>query len=111
MRVCFTEPYQPRCMIRTLSRWRADVFVHVPGQHVERHVAAEDDGVVEGLEIKLRSERRRRLLTQAIDLAVPDLVAARLPRPRAIPIDFARDLQRVRSVHVDEIAYRFLARP
>ena len=49
--------------------------------------------VVEGLQVVLRAERRLRPLALAVDLAVPDLVAARLSGPRAIAIDFARDFQ------------------
>ena len=56
-------------------------------------------------------ERRLRLLALPVDLAVPDLVAARLPGPRAIAIDFAGHFQRIRSVHVDEELHALLARP
>ncbi len=57
------------------------------------------------------SERRLRLLALPVDLAVPDLVAARLAGPRAIAVDFARHFLRVRSVHVDEELHALLARP
>src|SRR5688572_24010334 len=53
-----------------------DVFVDVLRQHVERHVPAEHQRVIEGLEIVPLSERRLRPLALAIDLTVPDLVAA-----------------------------------
>src|SRR4051812_30380008 len=83
-----------------LTACSAYILVDVPGEHVERHVAAEDDGVVEGLEIELRSERRLCLVALPVDLAVTDLVAARLPGPRTIPVDFAGDFFGIRSVHV-----------
>src|SRR4029079_3671985 len=94
-----------------LTPRRADILIDILRQHVQRHVAAEDDGVVEGLEIELRSERGLRLVALPVDLAVADLVAARLPRPGAIPVDFARDFFWIRSVHVHEEADALLARP
>ena len=57
------------------------------------------------------SERFLRLVALAIDLGVADLVAARLAGPRAIAIDFARDFERIRSVHVDEELHALFARP
>src|SRR4029079_14068946 len=94
-----------------LTTCSANVLIDIPGKHVQRHVAAEDDGVVEALEIELRSERSLCLVALPVDLAVPDLVAARLPRPGAIPVDFARDFFWVRSVHVHEEADTLLERP
>src|SRR4029450_9587646 len=91
-------------------RQRGHELVHVPGEHVERHIAAEHDGIVECLEVETRAERRRRPFALTIDLAVPHLLAARLPGPRAIAVDLARDFQRVRSVDVDEELDRLLAR-
>jgi hypothetical protein len=46
--------YRPFC--------RPDVFVDVLRQRVERDVAAEDDRIVEGLQIVLRAERGLGLL-------------------------------------------------
>src|SRR4029078_2956019 len=86
-------------------------FVHVLAQHVERDVAAEDDGVVERLEIVLRSQRGLDLLALTVDLAVDHLVAAGLSGPRAIAIDFAGDFLRVRAIDVDEEPDPLLARP
>ena len=57
------------------------------------------------------AERRLRLVALPVDLAVTDLVAARLAGPRAVAIDFAGDLLRIRSVHVDEELHALLARP
>ena len=51
------------------------------------------------------------LLALVIDLAVSDLVPARLPRPGAIPVDLAGHFERIRSVHIDEELHRLLARP
>src|SRR5678815_5916916 len=64
---------------RRLALRGADVLVNVLRQHVERDVAAQDHGVVECLEVVLRAERRPGSLALAVDLAVTDLVAARLP--------------------------------
>src|SRR5687767_7154863 len=96
---------------RALCLRGADVFVHVLCQHVERHVAAEDDAVVEGLDVVLLPESRLCLLALAVDLAVSNLVAARLARPRAVAIHFAGHFQRIRAVDVDEEAHALLARP
>src|SRR5262245_6558697 len=94
-----------------LGSRRSDVLVYVPGEYVERHVSTANDRIVECLEIVFRAKRGHRPLALTVDLAVPDLVAARLPGPRAIAIDFARDFQRIRSVHVDEKLDALLARP
>src|SRR3546814_5211156 len=55
-----------------------------------------------------------RLLCQpalAHDLAVPDLVAARLSCPAAIAVYLARDLERVRAILAHEEFDALLARP
>src|SRR5262245_43177730 len=96
---------------RALLPGAQDVLVDVLRQHVERHVAAPHDRVVERLHVEPRAERLLRLVALAVDLAVPHLVAARLARPRAIAIVFARHLQRVRAVLVDEELHALLARP
>ena len=66
---------------------------------------------LKALSANARSQRRPGLLALAVDLAVPDLVAARLPGPRTIPIDLAGHFERVRSVHVDEELHALLACP
>src|SRR5690349_20260313 len=88
-----------------------DVFVDVPGEHVERHVAAKDHRIVERLEVVLRAERDPGLLALAVDLAVADLVSAGLAGPRAIAIDLACHLDRIRAVALDEELHALLARP
>src|SRR3954471_24037793 len=90
---------------------RPGVCLDILGQHVERHVAAEHHGVVKRLQVELSAQRRLRLVALTVDLAVADFVAARLTRPRAIAVDFARDLLRIRSVDVNEEADTLLARP
>ena len=81
-----------------------DIFVDVLAEHVHRHVAAKDNGVVEGLDVELRSERRLRPVAEAVDRGVTDLVAARLAGPAAVAIDFAPGLGFLRAVLVDEEA-------
>src|SRR5205823_4400322 len=78
------------------------IFFDVFREHIERHISAEHDGVIERLQIELRAERLLREIALTIDLAVSDLVAARLTGPGTIAIDFARDLERIRSVGIDE---------
>src|SRR5436190_22050697 len=97
--------------IGNLTLGRVDVLVDVGRQDVERHVAAEDDRVVERLQVVSRSERGLCPLALTVDLAVPDLVAARLARPRAVAIDLARNLLGVRAVDVDEKPHSLLAGP
>src|SRR5688500_181528 len=63
-----------------------------PRQHDHRHAAALHDHVVELTQVELRSERLLRLETQAVDLAVADLVAAGLSWPGAVTLHFARHL-------------------
>src|SRR5689334_7999642 len=79
-----------------------DIVVNVLRQYVERHIAAEHHGVVKRLQVVLRAERLDRLLALPVDLAVADLVAARLAGPGAIAIDLARYFDGIRSVDVDE---------
>jgi hypothetical protein len=64
-----------------LSLRGPNVFVDVLRQHVERHVAAEDDAVVECLQVVLLRQRRLCLLALPVDFAVSNLVAAGLTRP------------------------------
>src|SRR5882724_9702574 len=100
-----------RCLRSDIPFRRADVLVDVLRQHVERHVAAEHYRVVERLEIVARPERSLRALALPVDLAVPDLVATRLSRPRAVAIDFTGHLDRIRSVALDEEVDPLLSRP
>src|SRR6185436_19503233 len=107
-----TQARTPSALASSSSaRRRPHVLVHVLREDVEWHVAAEHDGVVERLQIELRSERRFRLLALAVDLAVADLVPSRLPGPRAIAIDLAGHFLGIRSVDVDEERNPLLARP
>src|SRR5438128_1150200 len=64
-----------------------DVIVDVLREHIHRHIAAEDDRVVEGLQVVFRSKLGFGLVAEAIDGGVPDLVAARLPWPAAVTVD------------------------
>src|SRR5690349_6502503 len=88
-----------------------DVRVHVLRQHVERHVPAEHDRIVERPEVVPGAECRLRPLALPHDLAVAHLVAARLTRPGAVAVHLARHLNRVRAVHLHEEAHALLAGP
>src|SRR3546814_7488607 len=74
-----------------------NIFVDILREHVERDIAALDDDIVIVAQVVFRPERGLRAAALAADFAVHDLVAARLPRPAAIAIDLARELERVRD--------------
>src|SRR5688572_4728059 len=88
-----------------------DVAIDHARENRHRHIAAEHDGVVQRLDVVAGAEVRLGLASQPIDFAVPDLVAARLTRPRAVSIDFASHLFERGSVGLGEPADRLLARP
>src|SRR3954463_11514283 len=63
-----------------------DEIVDVLGEHVHRPIAAEDDRVVEGLQVVFRPKLCFGPVAQAMDGGVPDFVAARLPGPAAVTV-------------------------
>src|SRR5688500_17395940 len=97
--------------MRAFSFRRSHIIVDVLAEDVERYVSSANDGIVERLHVEPRAERCAGFLALPVDLAVTDLVAARLSRPRAIPIDFTGDFQRIRSIDVDEEPNALLTRP
>src|SRR4051812_119459 len=88
-----------------------DVPVDHTLEQSQWHVAAEHDGVVERPEVEARAERRLRLVAQAVDLAVADLVAAGLAGPGAIAVDLALHLLDGRAVGAGEPLDRLRPRP
>src|SRR3546814_8359013 len=88
-----------------------DIVVDILCEDVERDVAAFDDDIVEIAQVVAVAERRLGAAALADELAVAELVPARLAGPAAITVDLARHLQRVRPVALDEEATRLLARP
>src|SRR5688572_30719623 len=65
----------------------ADPLADHGPEDFERHITAEDDGIVERLDIEALAEARPRLLAQPDDLGMADLVAACLAGPDEITID------------------------
>lgn len=58
-----------------------EILGDVAGEHVQRHVAAAEHGVVEVADIEALSEGAGGKVALPVDLAVADLVAASLARP------------------------------
>src|SRR5690606_6498331 len=88
-----------------------DVTVDVPGQHVHRHVAAEDDGIVESPQVVSPAKFAHRALALGDDRRMADLVAAGLARPGAVAVDLAFDFLALRAVALDEEVDRLCAAP
>ena len=86
------------CLGLGLHHIVADIF----GQHIQRHIAALDDNVVEIPQIIGITQRRLCKAALADDFAVADFVAASLTRPAAITVNFAADFERVRSIFLDK---------
>src|SRR5690606_28072011 len=79
-----------------------DIAPDVLRHDVERRIAAEHHCVVESLEIVGIAQRLLRTDALSHDLAVADLVAARLPGPGAVAIDFACHFVGMRAIALDE---------
>jgi hypothetical protein len=66
-----------------------DERIDIASQDNHRHIPAPHHGIIEQTQVKLASQLSAGFGSQAVDLAVPDLVTTRLARLGAVAINLA----------------------